>query len=75
MIANSVACSEPAASITARTSSICSSSVAGPQQRSDMPEPRRSKRIRRPRAAMRSKYRATVGCSHSTSMAVKDWGT
>ena len=34
--------SDPAASSTAWTSSICSSSEAGVSSRSDMPEPRRS---------------------------------
>ncbi len=39
---------EPAASITARTSSIRVSSVGAPPTRSDMPVPRLSNRISRP---------------------------
>ena len=42
MIAIRSARAAPAASITARTSSTCSSSVAVPPVRSDMPVPRRS---------------------------------
>ena len=42
MIAIRSARSAPAASITARTSSTCSSSVAVPPVRSDIPVPRRS---------------------------------
>ena len=50
---SSAARSEPTASITARTSSIRSSSGATPWTRSDRPVPRLSNRISRPIPASR----------------------
>jgi hypothetical protein len=47
--ASTTARSDPAASSTALTSSICSSSVGAPWIGSDMPDPRRSNMISRPR--------------------------
>ena len=75
MIAIRSARSAPAASITARTSSTCSSSVAVPPVRSDIPVPRRSKRITRPSPPSRAKKRATVGWSQSDSTAENVCGT
>ena len=66
-IATTLARSEPAASITARTSSICSSSVGGLVDGSDIPLPRRSNTIRRPISARRAKKRTVVGTSHRCS--------
>ena len=51
--------SDPAASITARTSSICSSSVGAPASGSDRPEPRRSKVITRANWVSRAITRAS----------------
>src|SRR6516162_10911972 len=65
---NSAARSEPAASITARTSSIRSSSVATPATRSDRPVPRLSNRIRRENAARREKWCAHSGSSQNSSI-------
>ena len=45
---------DPAASITASTSSICSSSVGAPWSGSDRPDPRRSKVITRANWVRRS---------------------
>ena len=67
--------SEPAASRTAWTSSICSSSEAGVSRRSDIPEPRRSKMISREKVASRAKNAATVGWSQRCSIAEIDCGT
>jgi len=61
--ANTAARSEPAASITATTSSICSSSVGAVSTGSDNPDPRRSNMINRENDAIRLKYRATTGSS------------
>ena len=63
----STARSEPTASITARTSSIRSSSGTGATLRSERPRPRLSKRIRRLNDASPRKKRAIAGFSHSTS--------
>ncbi len=54
-IAYTAARSEPAASITATTSSICSSSVGARPSGSDSPVPRRSNMISRLNEASRSK--------------------
>ena len=48
------ACFEPAASITARMSSIRASRVGSPTSRSESPVPRLSKMISREKEAMRS---------------------
>ena len=53
--------SEPAAFITASTSSICSSSVGAPSIGSDSPEPRRSNTITLPNEAIRSNAALIVG--------------
>jgi hypothetical protein len=53
--ANTAAVREPTASITATTSSICSSSVGAPGTGSDSPVPRRSNMIRRENEANRWK--------------------
>src|SRR6185369_5318331 len=65
-IPNNAARDEPTASITARTSSIRSSSVGTPAMRSDIPTPRLSKRINREKDAKRRRYRATEGSSQKT---------
>ena len=65
---NSVALSDPAASITAPRSSIRSSSV-GSATRSDIPVPRLSHRITRAKLAIDSSARAQAGSSHSDSNA------
>ena len=57
----------PAASITARTSSIRSSRVGTSATGSDSPVPRLSKRIRRENEPSRSKKRANGGDSHWSS--------
>jgi hypothetical protein len=64
--------SEPAASITARTSSIRVSRLAMPATRSDAPVPRLSKTISRANDAMRSRKAANasrngVSASHMSS--------
>ena len=66
----SVARSDPTASITARTSSIRSSSVGRwvRSTGSDNPVPRLSKVIKRENDANRRKKRANDGSSHITSM-------
>lgn len=64
---NSAARSEPAASITARTSSIRSSRVAASVTRSDKPVPRLSNKINRENDASRRKNRANGGHYHATS--------
>jgi hypothetical protein len=60
----SIAHSDPAASITARTSSILASIVGTSRARSDIPMPRLSKIMTREKSAIRVKYRASNGCSH-----------
>ncbi len=59
--------SEPAASITARTSSIRVSRFAIPATRSDAPVPRLSKMISRLNEAIRSKNAPRAGSSQSSS--------
>ena len=59
--------SDPAASITARTSSMRVSSVGDLLTRSDRPVPRLSKRIRRENEAIPSRRWAKSGCSHRSS--------
>jgi hypothetical protein len=61
--ANTAARSEPAALMTATTSSICSSSVGARGTGSDRPDPRRSKMMSRENDASRSKYPAIAGSS------------
>ena len=63
----SAARSEPAASITARTSSIRSSSVAAFGTGSESPTPRRSKRITRANELRRSTKRVCAGLSQIRS--------
>jgi len=58
----------PAAPITARTSSTCSSSGVTPATPSDIPLPRRSKRITREKDARRVKRCATDGISQNISV-------
>ena len=53
-VATIAASFDPAASITASTSSICSSSVGAPSSGSERPEPRRSKVITRAKLVSRS---------------------
>ena len=65
---------EPTASITARRSSIRSSSVAT-ATRSDRPVPRLSNMIKRLNDASRSKYRRSVGSSHCSSRLETNGGT
>ena len=62
--------SDPAASITARTSSTRCSSVGTDFTGSDSPVPRLSKRISRANEAILSKKRANSGDSHWTSRCV-----
>ena len=66
---SSAARSDPAASITARTSSIRSSSVGRRSSGtgSERPVPRLSKTIRRANDASRRRNRAYEGSSHITS--------
>ena len=64
---NTIASSEPAASITAPTSSRWSSSTGGSGPRSDSPTPRMSKRISRENLARRFRKCAQSGCSHMIS--------
>ncbi len=64
---NTAARSEPAASITARRSSICTSSTGGSSPMSESPIPRMSNRISRENDASRSRNRAHRGSSHMTS--------
>ena len=59
--------SEPAASITARTSSMRVSRLGTPLTRSDMPVPRLSKRISRQNEARLRKYAAMAGTVHASS--------
>ena len=59
--------SAPAASITASTSSICSSSVGAPQNGSDRPEPRRSKVITRAKRVTRLITRSSERSDHRYS--------
>ncbi len=66
-IPKSVARSDPAASITARTSSILSSSVGTDETGSDSPEPRRSKYMTRANEPSRRNTRAAGSCSQISS--------
>ena len=59
--------SEPAASITASTSSICSSSVGAPDSGSDSPDPRRSNVITRANWVRRPITASSVGSDHRYS--------
>lgn len=59
---------EPTASITAITSSICSSSVGAPSTGSERPEPRRSKLISRENEQSRSMNAAILGSAPSSSI-------
>ena len=72
---NTVARDEPAASITARMSSIRSSIVGGLVAGSDMPVPRLSNTINRENDARRVKKRARLGSSHATSTCETKPGT
>lgn len=63
----SAACSLPAASMTARMSSIRSSKVGQPQPRSERPVPRLSKKINRENDARRPSSPAKNGKSHDAS--------
>ena len=63
--------SEPAASITARTSSIRVSSVGAPSTRSDMPVPRLSKIIRWAKLPSRSNSPRMAGTCHAISTAMR----
>ena len=65
--ASTVGRSQPAASSTASTSSICSSSGAG-GTRSDMPLPRRSNWTRRANDVRRANIRASRGSVHRCSI-------
>jgi hypothetical protein len=71
--ASTTARSDPAASSTARTSSAHSSHVgmALSGTASDAPVPRRSKRIKRPKEASRSRKAATTGSSQTRSTCEK----
>ena len=72
----SAARSEPAASITARTSSMRCSSVGASATGSDSPEPRRSKLITRANdASALEEARATGSCSQTSSTWVMNPGT
>ena len=64
---NTTARSEPAASITARTSSTRCSSVGTSVTGSDRPMPRLSNRMTRENRASRSKSRANAGLSQVSS--------
>ena len=64
---NRAARSDPAASMTARTSSMRSSRVGASVTGSDSPVPRLSKTIRRENELSRSKKRANGGASHWSS--------
>ena len=64
---NTIASADPAASITAPTSSRCSSSTGGSGPRSESPTPRKSNRISRENFARRSRKWAHVGSSHISS--------
>src|SRR2546421_4670095 len=66
---------EPTASITARTSSMRSSSVGTPADGSDSPVPRLSNKIRRLNDANRRKKRAEAFASHQFSMCDTKPGT
>ena len=64
----SVACFEPVASITARTSSMRTSRLGMSETRSERPVPRLSNRITRENEASRVKNRTSAGSSQNTSM-------
>ena len=74
---SSAARSDPTASITARTSSMRSSSVGNPSvgTGSDRPVPRLSNRISRENEARRSRNLASPGSSHISSMLETHPGT
>ena len=74
---NTVARSEPTASITALTSSIRCSSVGSSRSGtgSDIPVPRLSKRMSREKEASRSKQWARLGSSHASSTCDTQPGT
>ena len=74
---NSAGRSEPTASITARRSSMRSSSVGSLSfgTRSDRPVPRLSKTIRRENEASRRRKRASVGSSQANSTCDTQPGT
>ena len=74
-IERSAGCGDPAAAITARTSSTCSSNGEAPATPPDIPVPRRSNAIRRANAASRCRNPATPGISHAISMFDKKAGT
>ena len=63
----STACSEPAASITARTSSILVSSVGTSATRSETPVPRLSNQISRENDASSLNQSANAGCLQAYS--------
>jgi hypothetical protein len=67
--------SEPAASMTASTSSICSSRVGAPKKGSDSPEPRRSKVMTRANSCSRCPKRSSVGSAHRYSTCEIQGGT
>ena len=73
--AMSAALRDPAASRTAATSSICSSSVTSRPSGSDIPVPRRSNMMRRLKAARPSSIAATRGWSHMCSIWLTQLGT
>ena len=66
---------EPTASITARMSSICSSSVGAPSTGSESPDPRRSNVIRRANEHSRSMNAAMFGSEASCSICETQVGT
>ena len=74
-MATTAARSEPTASITATTSSICSSSVGAPEIRSDRPAPRLSKVINLENEVNRLSMRAAMGHSHMCSICQIQVGT
>ena len=67
--------SDPAASMTASTSSICSSSVGAPKSGSDSPDPRRSNVITRANWVRRFPNRSSVGSAHRYSTCEIQGGT
>ena len=74
-IPNSVACSDPAASITARTSSIRCSSVGRVATGSESPVPRLSSRIKRQKDVSRRRNLANDGSSQAFSTCETQPGT
>ena len=73
--ARRLARAEPAASMTALTSSACSSSVGAAEPRSESPVPRRSKRMRRVNDDRRLSHPAIRGSSHRCSTCENAVGT